>query len=54
MCSGLEYDVSKEVNPHMTSECWSSVACLGIFFFFFLVQYNHLTNIMYSNAISML
>ena len=50
MCSGLEYDVSKDVNPHMTSEYWSSVAC----WVFLGVQYNHLTNIMYSNAISKL
>ena len=39
----------KSVKHNMTSECWSSVAR-----WLFLTQYNHLTNIMYSQALSML
>ena len=47
--SDMERDVKKGVNSNMTSECWFSVACWLSF-----AQYNHLTNIMYSQASSML
>ena len=37
----------KALDPNMTSECLSKVAC-----WFFLAQFKHLTNIMYSEALS--
>ena len=46
---GLKRDVKKIVKPIMMSECWSPLACC-----LFLTQYKHLTNIMYSQALSML
>ena len=45
----LECDVKKDVQPNMTSECCSPVAC-----WLFLAQYKHLTHIMYSQALSTL
>ena len=39
----------KELTRNMTSECWSPVAC-----WLFLTEYKHLTNIIYSQALSML
>ena len=38
----------KNVKPYIASECWSPVAC-----WLFLTQYEHVTNIMYSQALSM-
>ena len=43
----LERDVKKDVNPDITSKCWSLVDCC------FVSQYKHLTCIMYSQALSM-
>ena len=37
----------KALDPNMTSECSSQVAC-----WLFLAQFKHLTNIMYSEALS--
>ena len=37
----------KALDPNMTSECLSQVAC-----WLFLAQFKHLTNIMYSEALS--
>ena len=39
----------KDINPNMTSDSWSPVAC-----WLFLAQFKHLTNMMYSQALSML
>ena len=49
MQSGLDCDVKTNVKHNMTSECWSPVAC-----WLYLTQYKYLTNIMYSQALSML
>ena len=45
----MERDVNKNVKHNMTSKRWSPVAC-----WLYLTQYKYLTNIMYSQALSML
>ena len=49
MLYGLQRDVKKDVKLNMTPGCWSPVAC-----WLFSTKYKHLTNIMYSQALSML
>ena len=46
---GLQRDVKTDVKLNMTPGCWSLVAC-----WLFLTKYKHPTNIMYSQALSML
>ena len=46
---GLQRDVKKDVKLNMTPGCCSPVA-----FWLFLTKYKYLTNIMYSQALSML